>query len=94
MLEQTQREWLEEQLSLQNLWTPTGQRAEEIIAAWPSSPQGLAAKQLVEATSRLREKQRSAFLSYFVTQSHREAIQDAGLAVDLALSAARKAGVA
>lgn len=93
MPEQTQQEWLEKQLDgCEDL--PLQYIAEYLYSAWPSSPQGQAVKQVVEATSRLREKQRSAFLSYFVTQSHREAIQDAGLAVDLALSAARKAGVA
>lgn len=91
----TQQEWLEKQLqspmpnwSYGPMMGPTGAKilASGLTSAWPSSPQGLAVKRLVEALTKLRD--------IVVEREQGNHDLDAELdAADTALDATRKAGL-
>lgn len=97
----TQQQWLEEQLIL--VESSTGfvmpvevarDWASYLASAWPSSPQGIAARQMVEVLKRAEAIAALAAFSSYELLAGGQAIGRLGPILRTALDTARKAGVA
>ena len=89
----TQQEWLEKQLKPYADWVPTEKMAQEIIAAYPSSPQGLATKALADELRACQQRLQS-LLPHLQYQTVQTLWTNERLAViEAILEVARKAGL-
>ena len=94
----TQQQWLADRLCELDT-TPyltliqTHVWAAALVRAWPSSPQGLAAKALAEALKCLTDLYRMTYSDFAAKWGDRRAAQTVGEIVRDGLEAARKAGI-
>ncbi len=93
MLEQTQQQWLERELSYHISIGDAKRIAAHLASAWPSSPQGRAAKQVMEALADA-EAGFTELLAYLRRDGHNPELAKARLlSIRDAQEAAWKAGL-